>query len=325
MRDLYVIGGQQRHARSMLEHEEGWYKYNKGLILEIAPETCSIQCRTEYVSPPEACPEDEPAILFKSGTLHDGKLYACTQTEVLIYSVPDFCVQSYISLPCFNDVHHVRPTPSGNLLVANSGLDMVLEITPDGTLLNAWNTIGEDPWSRFSPETDYRRIASTKPHRSHPNQVFFIGDDIWVTRFEQRDAICLTERGKRISIDLGPVHDGVVQDGHVYFTTVNGCVVVVSTATLAIDEVIDLNEIGPANAHLGWCRGILTDGRMAWVGFSRLRLTKFRENLSWVRWGFRSHLPTRIACFDLVEKRSIAEVDLQVHGLDAVFSIFSAD
>lgn len=324
LKHLYVVGGEQRHARSMRENEQWWYKYHRGLILKVDTSSGAVTRCTEYVSPAEACAGDDAAILFKSGTLHDDKLYVCTQTEILIYTIPDFRLESYVSLPCFNDVHHVRPSRDGHLLVANSGLDMVLEITRDGDVLREWHALDDDPWMTFSREVDYRRVASTKPHRSHPNQVFYIGDDIWVTRFEQRDAVCLTDRSKRIAIDLELVHDGFVHDGHVYFTTVNGCVVIANTQNLAIEEVVDLNCLRQDEAHLGWCRGLLVEGDRTWIGFSRLRLTKFRENLSWVRWGFKPHLPTRIACFDLVNKRILYENDLQVHGLDAVFSIFPA-
>ncbi len=74
-----------------------------------------------------ACPPDDPAILFKSGTLANGLLYLTTQTEVLVYRVPSFELTTGISLPSFNDVHHVRPTADGTLLVAVTGLDMVAE------------------------------------------------------------------------------------------------------------------------------------------------------------------------------------------------------
>jgi hypothetical protein len=325
MSGLYVIGGQQRHARALLEGEPGWYKYHKGMILYVDRITGSAECQVEYVSPPDVCAAEEPAILFKCGTLNNGMLYVCTQTEILIYTVPGFQLLTRLSLPSFNDVHHVRPTPDGTLMVANSGLDMVLEITIDGQVLREWNMLGEDPWARFCKEIDYRRVASTKPHRSHPNHVFFIGDEIWVTRFQQRDAICLTDLSKRIQIGIELVHDGLVHDGYVYFTTVNGRIVIANTQTQAIEEVIDLNSMSPTDAILGWCRGILVEDGKAWVGFTRLRLTKFRENVSWVRWGFKQHLPTRVACYDLVHRRCLTEIDTQAHGLDAVFSIFPAE
>ncbi len=324
MTKLYVTGGQQQNARSLTEGETFWYKYAKGLILEVDSDSQEVHTRAEYVSPPDVCPDEDPAILFKCGSLEGDRLYVGTQTEVLVYSVPDMSLSTYISLPCFNDVHHVRPSLEGNLLVANSGLDMVLEITTDGEVLREWNTLGEDPWARFSPEVDYRQVRSLKPHASHPNHVFYVGDELWATRFEQRDAICLSDPSKRIDVGIERVHDGHVYDGHIYFTSVNGHVVIANADTLVVVQTIDLNLLAPEPGVLGWCRGLLVDGDRIWVGFSRIRMTKVRENLSWIRQGFRRLLPTRISCYHLSDLWCEQEINLQDHGLDAVFSIFSA-
>ena len=135
------------------------------------------------------------------------KLYACTSTEVLVFEVPGFRRIGYVSLPCFNDLHHVTPTRDGNLLVANTGLDMVVKFTPQSKVLAEWNVSDEDLWSRFSRSVDYRKVETTKPHQSHPNFVFELSDDVWVTRFEQRDAVCLTSRGKKVSIGAQRPHE----------------------------------------------------------------------------------------------------------------------
>src|SRR5262249_317885 len=150
---------------------------------------------------------------------------------VLIYSLPDFTLTDYISLPQFNDLHHVRPTSTGSLAVANTGLDQVVEMSREGRVLRLWSAVGGDPWDRFDPERDYRKVDSTKPHRSHPNYVFEVGEDLWGTRFEQRDALCLTGGG-RIAIDVQRPHDGITMGDKVYFTTVNGCIVIASLKTL---------------------------------------------------------------------------------------------
>ncbi|MCG8352235.1 MAG: hypothetical protein MI924_31100 [Chloroflexales bacterium] len=322
MKNLYVIGGQQRQQRPLLADSDAWYEYQKGIILHVVPETGAIEQCVEYISPPDSCAAENPQVLFKSGTVVGNQLYACTQTEVLIYRLPDFTQAGYISLPCFNDVHHVRPTASGTLLVANSGLDMVLELTPDGEIVQEWNTLGEAVWERFSRTIDYRKGVNTKPHRSHPNYIFTVGDEIWATRFQQKDALCLTNPERRIPIGIERVHDGVLHEGRLYFTTVNGSIVIVDPVRLHIEEVVDLTNMHEPDTLLGWCRSILIDGDKVWIGFSHIRPTKIRENIAWVMRGFRSVLPTRIACYDLAKRQCIVEVDLQAHGLDAVFSIF---
>lgn len=321
MNSLYAIGGQQRSLRPLWAGNQNWNGYEKGLIVRIETETGDTKRCVDYVSPPEVCAEEDPAITFQAGTVWDGKLYICTQTEVLIYTLPAFEQVGYISLPCFNDVHHVRPTPDGNILVANAGLEMILEITITGEVRHVWNVLGEDPWDRFSHEVDYRKV-STKPHRSHPNYVFHVGEDIWVTRFHQGDALCLTNPEKRIHISTERIHDGVVHEGLVYFTTVHGNVVVANPNTLRVEEVIDLNSMHTEGTLHGWCRGIIVDRGKIWVGFSRIRPTKVRENVSWVMHGFKRVLPTHVACYDLDRRRRVAEIDLEASGLGVVYSIF---
>lgn len=322
--DLLLVGGRQRHARAVTEQEPGWYKYAKGLVLRVGLADGVVEECIEYASPASVCPPDEPAILFKCASLSGNLLFACTQTEVLIYDLATWELAHYISLPIFNDVHHVLPTDQGTLLVAISGLDMVAEVTLDGRVVREWNTCGVDTWSRFSRYIDYRLVASTKPHLAHPNFLFKRGDDYWVTRFEGRDAINLNDPTQRIEIGLERVHDGVVDGERIYFTTVNGHLVIVDAESLAVERIVDLTAFHPPDVLLGWCRGVLVDGERVWVGFSRLRMTRFRQNLSWVRTGFRSQLPTRVDCYDLAAGRLVRSIDLQSRGLDAVFSVLPA-
>ncbi len=72
-----------------------------------------------------------------------------------------------------------------------------MEVTPEGEILREWSVIGEDTWARFSRQIDYRKVPTTKPHRSHPNFAFLLEGDIWTTRCDQKDAICLTGRAHR--------------------------------------------------------------------------------------------------------------------------------
>ena len=320
---FYVIGGQQKERRV-----DEWRQYKQGLVVEVEAESGKAKTCLEYVSPPEVCPDDEASVLFKAATLEDGRLYLCTATEVMVYEVPAFKRVAYISLPCFNDLHHVRPTPEGNLLVASTGLDLVVEVTPEGRVLHEWSAVDEETWARFSRDTDYRKVPTTKPHLAHPNYVFRLGEDVWATRMQHKDAVCLTRPGARIDIGVQGPHDGIMRDGFIFFTTIDGHVVVVNQKTLKSEEVIDLNAIkrdggqGQPSA-LGWARGLMieSEGRI-WVGFTRLRPTKFRENLSWVAHGFtKVHLPTRIALYDVYNKSLIKEIDVEPFGVNAIFSI----
>jgi hypothetical protein len=324
MTNLYVLGARQR--KSLLKHEEEWSLYDSALILEVNPETGVVVNRLEYKSPEAARADLNSSIVFKSGTLVGNTLYACTSTEVLIFELPGFHRSGYVSLPCFNDVHHVTPSSDGNIIAVSTGLDMVFKFTPDGEILAEWCVTDEPPWSRFSKSIDYRKVESTKPHQSHPNFAFELEGELWVTRFRQRDAICLTKPGGRIEIAVESPHDGLLLGNRIYFTTVDGRVVIVNAHTRTVEHMIDLKENGDRNALLGWCRGILPlDDRKAWIGFTRVRKTKIVENVLWVRNVFRDHMitkPTHIALYDLVENRCLQEIDLEPYGMNIVFSIF---
>ena len=324
MADLYVVGGQQRRLRPLHTGNLDWRGYQKGLILQVNPHTGVSQVCVEYTSPPDVCAADDPEILFQASAIQDGKFYTCTPTEVLIYALPTFEQVGYISLPCFNDVHHVQPTPTGNLLVANAGLDMLMELTPTGEECHVWNVLGEDPWGRFSQDVDYRRVPSLKPHQAHPNYVFYLDHEIWVTRFRQSDTVCLNQPEKRIQISNDRIHDGLVHNGRIYFTTVSGSIVVANPETLQVEDVIDLSEMGPAGTLLGWCRGLHFDGDKLWVGFSRIRPTQTRENVTWLLRGFKKVQGTHVACYDLKRRQCVADIDLEQAGLNAVFGIFPA-
>jgi hypothetical protein len=287
--------------------------------LDVDAHTGVCQSVIEYESPANVASHKRES-LFKTGAVERDRLYLCTQTEVMIYGLPSLELVQYISLPCFNDLHHVCPMPDGNLLVANTGLDMVLLMTTSGSVLREWSVQGGNAWTQFSKDIDYRCV-DTKPHAAHPNHVFCIGDEIWATRFHRKDAVCVTRPGRRIAIDVGLPHDGVLHDGMIFFTTVNGNVVIANPVTLQVEDIIDLNSIYGAEVQLGWCRGIVMDDGDVWIGFSRLRSTRFRENVKWAIQGFKTILPTRIARFDLGKRECLAEIDLERHGMNAVYGI----
>jgi len=328
MSSLYVLGGRQR--KSLFKNEEEQRLYEAAIILLLDTSAGTARVVFEYKTPPAARASDESSHSFKSASLIGNTLYTCTSTEILIFEVPAFKRTGYISLPCFNDLHHVTPTPEGNLLVTNTGLDMVLLLTPDGRVLAEWDVLGSEPWSRFSRSVDYRRVDSTKPHLSHPNGVFQLGEEVWVTRLTQKDAICLTSPGKRINIEVQRPHDGLVRGDRIYFTTVDGRVVIADRHSLAIDEIIDLNEIHRTQHQpdvlLGWCRGILPiDERRVWVGFTRVRKTKFTENVLWIKHAFKekeSH--THIALYDIEQKVCLREIPVEDFGMNVIFGIYPA-
>jgi hypothetical protein len=329
---LWVVGGEQKE--SFFEQHE-WNRFRAGIVARIDLETGDSQRVLHYESPPEHCPDERPSHIFKAATLDGDTMWLCTQTEVLECALPGFEIRRVISLPCFNDVHHVTPGPAGTLFVAVTGLDAVAEVSRDGELRRLVHVLGGDVWERFDRRIDYRKVPTTKPHGSHPNYVFFLDGQPWVTRFEQRDAVPLepSRNGHHgpFSIAIQGIHDGHVTEDRLLFTAVDGHLVSFDLRTgKKLD--IDLSSLrGPGDdLPLGWCRGLLPvdDGRRAWIGFTRLRQTRLQQNLSWIRNGFREsqqrRLPTRISLYDLERPARLREIDLEPAGLNAVFSIHQA-
>ncbi|PWT87649.1 MAG: hypothetical protein C5B54_11980 [Acidobacteria bacterium] len=343
MSTLYLIGGQQQYLLPVFAEERRWYEYNKGLIVEVNTENEQANVVFDYISPEEA-KADVGCMLFKASTVKDDRLYVCSTTEILIFSLPQFKQVGYVTHPAFNDVHHVAVGSNGNLLVANSGLDNVIEITERGDIVRAWDVLGRrDTLGRLDDGINYR-ILDLKPHTAHPNYVFLLDEEIWVTRFYQKDAVSLTQPGRRIDIRLGNPHDGMVAGDFIFFTTTNGNIVIVNRETLKTDEVIDLNSIHSHGGPLAWSRGLYVDNDKIWIGYSRLRPTKLKENVDWVkhslkwklRWllpdryvhrsvwmkrGLKKELPTRIACYELSSKRCLKEINVEKFGISAIFSI----
>jgi hypothetical protein len=325
---LYVLGGRQRKpGLKEPTPKTEWFLYEAALILEVDTVSGEVQTRVEYQTPGELLPGDKPSAHFHSGTLIGNTLYTCSTTEVLVYQLPEFKQIGYISLPCFNDLHHVTPSSDGNLLVVSTGLDLVIKINLKGEVLAEWNVLGEDPWTRFSRSIDYRTVVTTRPHASHPNYVFELDGEVWATRFYQRDAISLNGSGRKIDISVEKPHDGLLCGERIYFTAVDGKIVIVNRHTLQVNQVIDLRKIQDRDQSIlpAWCRGLLpVDDRKLWVGFTRIRKTQLQENLRWVKTvlheGFVAR-PTHLALFDIVEKCCLQEIELESHGMNAIYGI----
>jgi hypothetical protein len=319
---LYLVGGKQKDR--VFRREAEWNLYECALILEVDTDSGVARTCVEYTTPAEAQATDNSSSQFKSASLVGNDLYACTGTEVLVYRTPDFKLLSYVSLPCFNDLHHVIPVGDNeSLLAVSTGLDMVVQFTMQGEIIEVWDVLQDQPWKRFSRDIDYRKVRSTQPHRSHPNFIFSLDGEFWVTRFEQRDAICLGSPDRRISIGVGSPHDGVVCGDVVYFTVVDGRLVRVNASTLETEAVIDLKKIDEPECVLGWCRGVLPSGPDEyWVGFTRVRKTRWDRNLLWLR-GKEGLIAkaTHISLYDMSKMRCIQNINLEQLGMDVIFSI----
>lgn len=318
---FYLLGGEQRRGRVQDGRST---KYLRGRIVEIDIESGTARLRVAYESPPELRAGPGSSMLFKAGHRQGDTLYACTTTEVLAFSLPDFRRTLHVSHPWFNDCHHVLPSPDGHLWVASTGIDLVVEVTRSGEVVRDWSAAERGTWSRLQRERDYRKVASMKPNYAHPNFMVHHRGHLWVTRFQQKDALCLTDPARTIPLRVGNPHDGVVHGRHAYFTTTNGHVVVADLERCEVERTIDLHAITPGIRELGWCRGIaVLDEQRIIVAFSRLRPTRWKENLKGLRTSLRRYgvAPTRIVAYDLEGQKVLHQQNVEDHGLNAVFSI----
>lgn len=322
MQSIYALGGSQRPV--FQDDQQEWLLFEKALVVRLDPDRGTTEVCFTHESPPEARATDKSSVLFKSGAIDGDRLYACTSTEVLIYQVPDFRRLAYISLPIFNDLHHVSLTPHGTLMLAVTGLDMVAEITQTGELLNIWGAVREkDGWRPPAEGADYRKVPTLKPYRAHLNYVFWAQGEPWVSRGDLGDAVCLSDLRRRIVLGSKEcIHDGWKKDGHLYFTSVDGHLIVVDEARLTVEERIDLNAIGDTGKMgFSWCRGVLPlDERRVWVGFTRIRQTRWKEKVRWIKHLARGFpRPTSLALFDIVDRRLLQEINLEPAGMHAIF------
>lgn len=322
-----LTGGRQRSKGADAE----LHRCDAAVLLELDVDTQKVEPRLLYESPADVLADDDATIVFKAGHTTEEYLYLCTTTEVLICDIHDVgTVKHRVTHPYFNDVHHVRPgLEDGRLIVVSTGLDAAFEVDWDGEVVNEWPAIYETIWDRFDRNTDYRKVLSTKPHHSHPNFAFYVDGHLFLNRCRQRDCIPVTGDVPPFGYrDLGAIgHDGVIADGKVLVTSVNGKIAEFDAASRERLRAVDLNDFATDDRPLGWCRGIavLEDG--SWlVGFSRLRPTRWRENLSWVKHrvtgaGALPKAPTRVACYDPDEGRLKWEVNLEDHDMGEIFSI----
>jgi hypothetical protein len=318
--ELFVLGGHQ-----ILERTSGCreWRFDEALLVRLDTKTGLAEVVFRYRTPAALCPADEPSVLFKAGSWDGNHLLLCTQTDVVRLDPFEMRVCEHYSHPWLNDVHHVARI-DGRLHVVSTGLDCVLVLDRDGQVSEVRGALDEDPLQRRDPAVDWRLVPTTKPHAAHPNFVFRTRHGLWLTRFEQRDAICLDDRARRIPLGDSPPHDGLVRDGQLWFTRVDGHVLVADPETCRVVDDYDLraSDFGPE--PLGWCRGLHVEDGVAFVGYSSLRSTRWKENLRWLKPGFAGRRPTRVVALELATRQNLAEWELEPLGLQTIFAVLPA-
>jgi hypothetical protein len=315
---IWIFGGR---ARSDPSQHPAWAMFEQAVLLELQ-DGKEIR-RLEF----GGSDEDRRlgiSVCFKAASVHGDYAYACTNTEILKISVESMEIIERWSHRLFNDLHHVAQI-GDRIYVVSTGIDSILEFDMSMTFLRRIGVAKNQVFERYPEDTDFRLVPSTKPHESHPNFVAAWNGGVWATRFNEKDVKRLV-KGESFVLSEAPVHDGIPMFRRVWFTTVKGSVVRLDPDTGDV-TTFDLTKYYSRIRAIGWCRGILPVAEdQAIVGFTKLRPTKWEENVSWVPWAIseaKSVLkrPTRVAQFDLKRGVEMWSIDLSDYGMDAVFSI----
>jgi len=321
---ILISGAKER--KNGFELGEGKY-YEQAKLLKLNLDNGEVNVVMSKSDGGSNYPSEHPNLQYTSCCLNGDILWLPTDTEIYKLHYPSLEVVKVISYPFFHNVHSVNVFDD-RVYVTSTGLDMVAVLDADGEVIELINTEGKDLWHRFSEQTDYRIIHSTRPHDCHPNFVFIANGKRWVTRCKQQDAVCLDDVSEKIEITLVEkrisVHDGVLYKDKVYFTTVDGFLVATNPATnKREDEINLLSHI--KESQLGWARGLsITPEGIAYVAFSRLRRTKMKDKLAWLAKGQfdkMKFIPACILVFDLNTQTVLQKFDLSIDEIDAIYGV----
>lgn len=292
---MLIVGAGQGRPAGVLDRDHTSL-YDRGLVLEWDGER--LHERFVWSGP------------LKGASWDGDRLLLCSDRALLWVDSETWQLVDQWTHPWLNDVHHALRFAC-EVWVANTGLDAVLRVGDRPELIGVRGEVRP-------PEGDVR--GRSLEHGSHPNHLFVHGGKLWVTRFHDRDAISLD--GDRMPLERERPHDGLSRPDGVWFTTVDGQLLCWSA------EGVGAVRIEPPDADpepLGWCRGLWFEQDRAWVGFTRIRATRARQNLAWARGALRgsqvaTRRPTRVVRVGL-DGALLQTVRVDEVGMDAVFAI----
>jgi hypothetical protein len=265
----------------------------------------------------------------------DGELVVQpAHTEVLWVDPARLEVVRRTSHPLFHGLHSAAPGRDGGLVVTCAGTESVLELGASGELVrHRWLRDGGAKASgagfadAYPGITDFRTVDhdALKPHSHHPNHAGWVGEELWTTCFETREAVALgSPAGRRIALPEAVPHDGRLRAGWLWFTQVTGRVVAVDPVTLERRLELDLAALTGTRRQLGWCRGVEVVGSRLFVGMTMLRATRHREVLRQLLRGEAGEkLPTRVVEVDLDRPRIVREIEVGNAAGGTIYSILA--
>lgn len=325
MQRLLITGAIERPDG--FELGDGKY-YGAAKLLRLDLESGNIETLLSLEEGNENYPSEHPNLQFTAGQVDRDQLWLPTDTEIRVYSYPELTLNRVISHPFFQNVHSVH-LHGDEIVVTCTGLDMVAVLDRDsGACKQLFNVDGKDPWYRHCADTDYRQVHSTRPHDGHPNYVYKWRDQLWVTRCTQEDAVCLPGASQRLNISGDnktiAVHDGHLINDKVYFTSVDGWILIGDPDQLKVVDSINLNKLDSGKTTRGWCRGIWLDGHRIHVAYSRLRKTRSKSRVSWVKQMVKQRPASAcasIVTYDLEARKIVREYSLDEDKIHAIYSL----
>jgi hypothetical protein len=98
--------------------------------------------------------------------------------------------------------------------------------------------------------------------------------------------------------------------------------------TLQVAHRYNLDQLGQEQGHpLGWCRGLLRQDGLTYLGFSRLRPTMLKQNLAWLRRPLGKApepKPSRLVAYDLERGCKTGSWVAETAGISSIFSVLPA-
>lgn len=325
---LLISGAKER--KNGFELGEGKY-YDRAKLLRLDLASGSVETLLEKSEGGEHYPDEHPNLQYTACWLEGDTLWLPTDTEVYKLAYPSLTVELLISHPAFHNIHSVNVFDD-KVYITSTGLDLVAVYTTQGELVEMINCQDKPLWHRFSENEDYRLVHSTRPHDCHPNFVFHWQGKPWVTRCKQQDAVMLGNTAQQIELTVPEkrisVHDGLVFKDKVYFTSVDGFLLIADPETGKLEQEINvLSHLG--GEKLGWCRGLtISEDGIAYLGFSRIRRTKVVERLSWLVRGQldkMTYVPACVLAYDIRAQKVVKQYDIPISEIDAVYGVIQSD
>lgn len=309
----------RKTLRQMVAEDRLEEVYAKAVLLEIDFASKQILRRFEIDRENMEFQVEGYATNFTVPAVRNGRALIPSHATVYEMDLRTFSVLSRISSPMFNDLHHVS-YHGERLLAVSTGLERVVEFKRDASISSIYPVLPDLP--PIDPAADYR-THHTKPHLSHPNYVFSVGEELWVTRAKQFDCVPLHDLAHPVPLSDVMVHDGILFDGLYYFTSVRGQVLVLDLERRLIVQEWNLIQ---KRWHLltGWCRGIHVTEDFCYVAFSVFRRTRQLENIQWLKaklTGTNPPLPTRIEKIDRKTGVVVDQFTFEPEELTAIFWI----